>query len=223
MGNSSRKLQALLCLIAGVGLFLPLATATISGVSESVSFIKLFSTTIIIGDEAIIDGKILLGALAASLIVLLIPYRNSGIALKIISFVLVAAVGVIYWLDVSKLSSVVKLSSMVKYDFGYYMSLISIGLLCLLAIIDLFSIKRDRYSLSDEEYNNMKKMNNNINNTTYFINQDNNVPSSPTTKATETPEESNKEAVNSQIRLSDVIKRNTVVNNNEQNNDNLNK
>ena len=127
MNVSLKKMQIFLCIIAAVGLFLPLLTMSMYGDSGSISFFDFD------------NGKILLGLLVLLLITLALQFKYNNIIIKIISIVFVVASGVFFLIDASKMSSVKKYLTVIKYGIGYYMTLIGLIMSFLTGILDLFS------------------------------------------------------------------------------------
>ena len=129
MNNDLKKPQIVLCLIAGIGLFLPLLKISAYGESASVSFMATFDTPNII-ESGIINSKVVLGFIIATFIVLIIRIVNKdSFKMKMISFILIIASAVLFYINVDKIASVKGIiSSMIKYGMGYYISLLCIGL-----------------------------------------------------------------------------------------------
>ena len=157
--NSLKKIQPLLYIVAGAGIFLPFLTISAYGESESASFYEIFDVSKLTTE--IIDVKIILGVIAFAFILSLIPNRKNGIGLKIFSLLVAIASGVLVYIDIDKISSLKGfLSSMVKYGIGYYMIIAGLGLAILIGIISLFYREKNYgYSIVYDQADNSYSIN----------------------------------------------------------------
>ena len=224
MKSSYHKLQTICCILAGVGFFLPFIKITAYNESVSASFMSVYDTGL--DTSEVIDGKIVLGVLVIAFIILLVRLSKDNFTMEIISLLLILATGILYFIDISKVSTSMSLySSMIKYGIGHYVSIVSLILTFVLGILDLFQngnnsnrdieeIERiiDNYQTNSQQVNQPTYSNNN----TVVNNQ-------PIQNASISNNQVNQEqtrVVNNTIKLGELVNstNNTVVNNENTNN-----
>ena len=214
MVSDGKKLQMFLCLIAGGGLFLPLIKAIYAEETVSFSFMKTFES----GNEVAntVDSRILLGIIIALLILLFVRVQKDNAILKIISVLAVISIGVIYYIDVEKIFTLVKAAGdKIKYGLGFYASIVGIGAMIIVGLADFFSKPREEYSRLERVVDNYKN-NPQTNNSIYQNNQPN-VNNNQNNNLN--PPVNNNNNIN-QIKLSDLVNKsnNNDINNNDINN-----
>ncbi len=215
MDNGIKKPQIVLSILAGIGLLLPLIKVSYMDISKSASYIEAD------------DGKIIMAIIVVAVLILCVRFKKDNLALKITSLVFIIGAGVLFWIDMSKVSeSVTFIKSLSKdvihYGIGYYMTLIGLILSVVLGILDLFSHEEKHQYFTDylDQLDNMNKLNNATNNQPQNINGvyyqqkpinimpngdqqpvNNNVNTNNTPSA-QPPDSSN---TNNQVKLSDLI------------------
>lgn len=206
MGDA-RKIQALLCLIAGVCLFLPLIEISAYNESTSITFMQIFDNAEKL--SGVINGKIVLTIFISSFIMIIVRLKMETFLTKLVSLLLIIASGVLFYIDVDKISAAkILLSSMMKYGIGYYITLVSIVLALLLGLIDIFSNSSHSgyVSMNDMEFNTLKEKNE-MNNNVINNNANNSINNAPIINKTPVLSEVKNE-VNNQIKLSDIVNNN---------------
>jgi hypothetical protein len=215
MDNGIKKPQIVLSILAGIGLLLPLIKVSYMDISKSASYIEAD------------DGKIIMAIIVVAVLILCVRFKKDNLALKITSLVFIIGAGVLFWIDMSKVSeSVTFIKSLSKdvihYGIGYYMTLIGLILSVVLGILDLFSHEEKHQYFTDylDQLDNMNKLNNATNNQPQNINgvyyqqkpinimpnRDqqpvNNNVNTNNTPSVQPPDSSN---TNNQVKLSDLI------------------
>ena len=232
MNSSPKKIQAFLCLIAGVGLFLPLIKVTAYGDSVSATFMEIFDTGNASSIEGLINGKIVIGVLVLAFIMLLVRFKVDGFPYKIGSLVLVIAAGVLFYIDVDKLNAAKSiLSSMMKYGIGYYLSLLSLIVAIILGVIDIFNEGNNSRSgypadfdmVINKHYDGQNPVNNSG---TYNIVNGNNMTNPQYNQNNVVNQQTNPNPVpqtnNNQMKLSDLVSNSVINQENTNNNNNIN-
>ena len=137
MNSSHHKFQTIFCILAGVGFFLPFIKISAYNESISASFMSIYDTSL--GTLETISSKIVLGVLIAAFIMLLVRLTKDNFTMKIISLLLILVTGILYFIDVNKLSTGISLySPMVKYGIGHYAAIVGLIATFVLGILDLF-------------------------------------------------------------------------------------
>ena len=228
MKNSYKKLEAILCLIAGVGLFLPLLTVSGYGSSASVSFMTGFDMSKMM-DSGAFNSKIVLGVLIVAFIVLIVRTLNrDSFGIKMVSFLLIIASLVLFYINVDKLASVKSIvSSMIKYGIGYYISLIGLIAAFILGLLDLFKNNNTDRDIDEMERilnayhtNNTYQTKPNSMNPASSV-QPNGVPpvnNTPIPPVTGNSTDQTNNTNNVGIKLSELVNHSETTNNSEQNN-----
>lgn len=146
MNGNTKKIQIVLCLLAGVGMFLPLYVVSGYGKTVRVTFMEVFDAGEL---EGIINGKIILGAVIISLIILFTRLKQDTFSQKIISLIVIIISGILFYIDVDKIAAIKSLfSAMMSNGVGYYISLLSFVGAIIIGIIDIFNdgnIARNEY------------------------------------------------------------------------------
>ena len=217
MTSDGKKLQMFLCLIAGGGLFLPLIKAIYAEETVSFSFMETFES----GNEVAntVDSRILLGIIIALLILLFVRVQKDNAILKIISVLAVISIGVIYYIDVEKIFTLVKVAGdKIKYGLGFYASIVGIGAMIIVGLADFFSKPREEYSRLERVVDNYQNNNQQANNSIYQNNNNNNQVNNTYQNSNINPPVNNMNNANTnQMKLSDLV--NKTANNNANNND----
>ena len=225
MNGDKKKIQMVLCLLIGVGMFLPLYKISAYGQSASLTFMQVFDLSSKTAGVTVINCKIVLGILIAAFLVLLFRVvSKDNITLKIVSFLLILATGILFYIDVNKISAAKSLlSSMMKYGIGYYISLIGFIITIIFGLLDIFTesglhnSRRDYPDDYDAVINSHFANENLINQITPPLN---NQPTTPVNenKPVSPPIENNA------IRLSDIVNNHEIDSLDDPNNDeNINK
>lgn len=202
MKSSSKKIQVICSIISGVGLFLPLLKLSASDASAKITFMELFDSSKDI--SSVINSKIVLGVLIAAFIVQLITLVKKGFAYKLVSLLFILAFGVLFYIDVNKLSALKSLlSSMMKYDIGYYITLGAVILAFIIGLVELFN-SSNNYEELERIIDNYQQTNNEpVNN---CVNQVSSVKEIEL-EENNTPSVQDFEPVNNDIvKLSDIVK-----------------
>lgn len=221
--NNIKKPQIIFCLIAGIGMFFPLYVFSSGNETESYSFMEMFKHYEASEGMGIIDCKIVLGVLIVAFIILLIRLMRDNGVLKIVSLLAMIAVGVLFYIDVHKLSGVkALLSSMMKYGIGYYMSLIGIIATIFFEMIELFTRNNYYEGISyspNYNINTIPPVNNNPTKPVAY-----NIQTGQIVNNNQTNYNQNNNNQVGQLRLSDLVNRNNSVNNiNKENNQEIEK
>ena len=171
-----------------ISVFLPLVSVSAFGESTTVSFFSAKS------------GKIILGLMVVALILLLIQIKKSNLALKIVSLLLIAVAGIIFLMNVDKLSNVKSiLKTLYSYSVGYYLMMIGFVVSFGIGLVTLLIKKKEpSYSTDTIPVNNNYNMNQEPVNNLGSVNP---VPSEPNN-------EYNHTNLGTSIRLSDLVNKN---------------
>ena len=218
MNEDAKKIQVVLCFITGIGLFLPLLKISAYEESVSFSFMQAFDSSEIV-NTGFISAKIVIAVLVVALITLLIRFKNNNFILKILSLLFIIASGVLYYIDVDKISAAkLFFSSMMKYGYGYYLTLGGYIISIILGVIDIISngsSSRNGYPADydmviNAHYNNNNSMNpNQTTSTTMNTTNSNPVNNNANQVVTNQPSfESQNNQPNNQVKLSDLVNQN---------------
>ena len=233
MNNSYKKIEIILCLAAGVGLFLPLLTISAYGESASVSFMTGFDLPKLV-DSGVFNSKLILGIIIVAFIVLLIrTFNNDSFGMRLVSFLLIIASAVLFYLNVDKLGTVKGLvSSAIKYGIGYYVSLLSFIVAIILGIVEFFnegnssrsSYPADYDAVINRHYGGQDTINNsgtyNIVNGNNMVNQQYNPNNMANQQYNQNPVPQNNS--NNQVKLSDLVSNSAINQENTNNTNNIN-
>ena len=210
--NDIKKPQIIFSLIAGIGMFFPLYVLSSGNESESLSFMETFKHYESSEGMGIIDCKIVLGVLIAAFIILLVRLRKDNGILKVASLLTMIAAGVLFYVDVNKLAGVkALLSSMMKYGIGYYMSLIGIIAAIIFGLIEIFSKNNSYEGVSytpNYNVNTIPPVNNNPTESAVY-----NIQTGQMVNNNQANNNQNNNSQVGQLRLSDLVNRNSITNN----------
>jgi len=206
MKDDAKKIQIVLCFLAGIGLFLPLYKISAYKESASLSFMQVFDSA-----EAVkmgfIDAKIVIGVLVLAFILLLARFKNDNFILKILSLIVILASGILYYINVHNLSAVkVFLSSVIKYGIGYYITLGGYIIALFLGLIDIISNGNNYRRGYPADYDMV--VNDNINNNPLNAIQTTNSSNTNPVVNNQIPPESLNNKPNNQVKLSDLVSKN---------------
>ena len=221
MNNSYKKIEIILCLAAGVGLFLPLLTISAYGESASVSFMTGFDLPKLV-DSGVFNSKLILGIIIAAFIVLLIrTFNNDSFGMRLVSFLLIIASAVLFYLNVDKLGTVKGLVSLLSFIAAI-----------ILGIVEFFnegnssrsSYPADYDAVINRHYGGQDTINNsgtyNIVNGNNMVNQQYNPNNMANQQYNQNPVPQNNN--NNQVKLSDLVSNSAINQENTNNTNNIN-
>lgn len=156
MSNNYNKPQIVTCIMALVGLFIPLLKYSGYTTVKTISF------------KEAPDGKIMIGILVIALIVCCIQLQKNNLALRLLSFALFIAAGIIFWIDMGTVDGLIKYTSAIKYGIGFYIIIAGIAISLILGLLDIFtnlsdskrSYPADYADIINKRYNDTMPINN---------------------------------------------------------------